>query len=87
MQPFTIGSKTVSIFPSIEPEAPITYLNTFSDEGQKVYGATQPDGCPPFTLVASVIWTGTTTWCPGTVHQYSETPNPVPAEQTTIYGT
>ena len=52
MQPFTIGSKTVSIFPSIEPEAPITYLNTFSDEGQKVYGATQPDGCPPFTLVA-----------------------------------
>lgn len=52
MQPFTIGSKTVSIFPSIEPEAPITYLNTFSDEGQKVYGATQPDGCPPFTLVS-----------------------------------
>ena len=51
MQPFTIGSKTVSIFPSIEPEAPITYLNTFSDEGQKVYGAAQPDGCPPFTLV------------------------------------
>ena len=51
MQPFTIGSKTVSIFLSIEPEAPITYLNTFSDEGQKVYGAAQPDGCPPFTLV------------------------------------
>ena len=51
MQPFTIGSKTVSIFPSIEPEAPITYLNAFSDEGQKVYGAAQPDGCPPFTLV------------------------------------
>lgn len=52
MQPFTIGSKTVSIFPSIEPEAPIIYLNTFSDEGQKVYGAAQPDGCPPFTLVS-----------------------------------
>ena len=51
MQPFTIGSKTESIYPSIEPEAPITYLNTFSDEGQKVYGAAQPDGCPPFTLV------------------------------------
>ena len=52
MQPFTIGSKTVSIFPSIEPEAPIIYLNTFSDEGQKVYVAAQPDGCPPFTLVS-----------------------------------
>ena len=25
---------------------------TFSDEGQKVYGAAQPDGCPPFTLVS-----------------------------------
>ncbi|WP_369518080.1 alpha/beta hydrolase-fold protein [Intestinimonas butyriciproducens] len=52
MQPFTIGSKTVSIFPSIEPEAPIIYLNTFSDEGQKVYGAAQPAGCPQFTLVS-----------------------------------
>lgn len=52
MQPFTIVSKTVSIFPSIEPEAPIIYLNTFSGEGQKVYEAAQAAGCPPFTLVA-----------------------------------
>lgn len=52
MQPFTIVSKTVSIFPSIEPEAPIIYLNTFSGEGQKIYEATQAAGCPPFTLVA-----------------------------------
>ena len=52
MQPFTIGSKTVSIFPSIEPEAPITYLNTFHDESQKVYETAQATGCPPFTLVA-----------------------------------
>lgn len=52
MQPFTIGSKTVSIFPSTEPETPITYLNTFSGEGQKVYEAAQAAGCPPFTLVA-----------------------------------
>ena len=52
MQPFTIGSKTVSIFPSIEPEAPIIYLNTFSDEGQKVFDVAQAAGCLPFTLVA-----------------------------------
>lgn len=42
----------VSIFPSLEANAPIIYLNTFSDEGQKVYEASQAAGCPPFTLVA-----------------------------------
>lgn len=52
MQTFTIDSKTVSIFSSTEPEAPIIYLNTFSGEGQKVYKAMQTAGCPPFTLVA-----------------------------------
>lgn len=52
MQPFAIGSKTVSIFPSSEPGAPIIYLNTFSGEGQKIFETTQATGCPPFTLVA-----------------------------------
>ena len=52
MQTFTIDSKTVSIFSSTEPEAPIIYLNTFSGEGQKVYETTQTADCPPFTLVA-----------------------------------
>lgn len=52
MQPFTIGSKTVSIFPSSEPGTPIIYLNTFSDEGQKIFETAQATGCPPFTLVA-----------------------------------
>ena len=46
------SNKTVSIFLSTKPDAPIIYLNTFSDEGQKVYGAAQAAGCPPFTLVA-----------------------------------
>ena len=49
---FIIGSKTASIFPSLKTTAPIIYLNTFSDEGQKVYEASQAAGCPPFTLVA-----------------------------------
>ena len=52
MQTFAIGSKTISVFPCATPEAPIVYLNTFSDEGQEVYEAAQAVGCPPFTLVA-----------------------------------
>lgn len=52
MQTFAIGSKTISVFPCATPEAPIVYLNTFSDEGQEVYEAVQASGCPPFTLVA-----------------------------------
>ena len=52
MHIFKIGSKVVSVFLTTEPGTPIIYLNTFSDEGQKVYGAAQATGCPPFTLVA-----------------------------------
>lgn len=52
MYTLTINEKTVSIFPSLEANAPIIYLNTFSGEGQKVYEAAQAAGCPPFTLVA-----------------------------------
>ena len=42
----------ISIFPSLEVNVPVIYLNTFSDEGQKVYGGAQATGCAPFTLVA-----------------------------------
>ena len=49
---FATGNKTASVFPSLEANAPIIYLNTFSDEGKKVYEAAQAAGCPPFTLVA-----------------------------------
>ena len=52
MHTFTTGGKIASIFPSNTPNSPVIYLNTFSDEGQKVYEATQAAGCPPFTLVA-----------------------------------
>ena len=52
MYTLTINEKTVSIFPSLEANAPIIYLNTFSGEGQKVYEAAQAAGYPPFTLVA-----------------------------------
>lgn len=52
MYTFATSSKTISIFPSLEANAPIIYLNTFSDESQKVYEAAQAAGCKPFTLVA-----------------------------------
>ena len=52
MYAFIKDSKAVCVFLCAEPGAPIIYLNTFSDEGQKVYGAAQATGCPPFTLVA-----------------------------------
>ena len=35
-----------------EAKTPILYLNTFSNEGQKVFEAARAIGCPPFTLAA-----------------------------------
>lgn len=52
MYTFTITGKTISVFSSFKPEAPIIYLNTFSGEGQKIFEAAQAASCPPFTLVA-----------------------------------
>lgn len=52
MNTFVTGGKTISVFPSAEPKAPILYLNTFSNEGESVFEAAQALGCPPFTLVA-----------------------------------
>ena len=52
MQTLTIDSKTAFVFSGAEPGAPIIYLNTFSNEVQKVYEATHAAGCPPFTLVS-----------------------------------
>lgn len=51
MYEFTIGGKSVSVFPSAEPDAPVIYLNTYSDKGQQVFQAAQAAGCPVFTLV------------------------------------
>lgn len=52
MQNFAIAGKSIYIFSDSKAESPIIYLNTFSDEGQKVYEAAQAAGFPPFTLVA-----------------------------------
>ena len=51
MYTYKIDGKTLTLFLSAESGAPIIYLNTFSDEGRRVYEAAQAAGCPPFTLV------------------------------------
>lgn len=52
MYTFMADRKTVSIFPSDEPGAPVIYLHTVSDEGQKIWQVAQDAGYPAFTLVA-----------------------------------
>ena len=52
MPTFTIDGKRISVFPGVKVGGPAIYLHTFSDEGQKVFAATQASDCPPFTLVA-----------------------------------
>ena len=52
MDIFTTVDKNISVFPATFPGAPVIYVNTYSDEGQKVYEAAQTAACPPFTLVA-----------------------------------
>ena len=52
MYTLSIKGKIISIFPSLEVNVPVIYLNTFSNEGQKVFEAAQAAGCPLFTLVA-----------------------------------
>lgn len=52
MYEFTVGDKSISVFPGTEPDAPVIYLNTYSNEGRQVFQAAQAVGCPPFTLEA-----------------------------------
>lgn len=52
MHTFTTGNKTVSVFSSSTPDAPVIYLNTVSNEGSQVFQAVQAANCTPFTLVA-----------------------------------
>ena len=51
MYEFTMGGKSVSVFPGAKPGAPVIYLNTYSNEGRQVFHAVQSVGCLPFALV------------------------------------
>lgn len=52
MHTFSLGGKTISVFPCIKAGAPIVYLHTFSDEGEQIFEAVHDTGGPSFTLVA-----------------------------------
>ena len=52
MRTFSIANKTISVFASSAPNAPVIYLNTFSGEGQKIFQAAQDAHYPSFTLIA-----------------------------------
>lgn len=49
---FSVDGKTVSVFPSAEPGAPVIYLNTSPGEDRQVFQAMHRSGCPEFTLAA-----------------------------------
>lgn len=52
MRTFSIANKTISVFASSAPNAPVIYLNTFSGEGQKIFQAAQDSHYTSFTLVS-----------------------------------
>ena len=52
MHTFKVGSKVVSVFLTTEPDAPIIYLHTFSNEEENIFKSAQAVGCPQFTLVS-----------------------------------
>lgn len=49
---FYVSGKRVEVYPSVMPDSAIIFLNTFAEEGDKVYQALYKCGCPNFTLVA-----------------------------------
>lgn len=63
---FEISGKTVTVYPSKTPDCPIVYLNTFGDEGEKVYLLLQQNQCPDFTFVTVGGLPGTGIWHHGT---------------------
>lgn len=49
---FVIDHRAVTVYPSVAAGGPVVYLNTFEEEGGRVYQALRDGGCPDFTLVA-----------------------------------
>lgn len=49
---YKIAEKKVLVYPGAEVDRPVIYLNTYSEEGDRVYEALCGRGCPAFTLVA-----------------------------------
>lgn len=55
---FHIADKRIEVYPSPEPDSAVVYVNTFAEEGDKVYQALCGMDCSDFTLVAvsSLKW-------------------------------
>lgn len=47
-----ISGKEIEVYPSVIPDRPIIYLNTFQKEGDRVYQALRDSHAPEHTLVA-----------------------------------
>lgn len=58
IQKFEAGGKEVTVYLSKTPDYPVVYLNTFGDEGEKVYQLLVKNQCPDFTLVTigGLVW-------------------------------
>lgn len=67
-----------------EAKTPILYLNTFSNEGQKVFEAARAIGYPPFTLAAISDLDWNHIWRSGTVQLFSKTLSPSSETRTSI---
>lgn len=52
MYSFSLAGKTVSVFPTRQPDAPVIYLNTFSREGEQVFERLKKQDLPAFSMVA-----------------------------------
>ncbi len=52
MVQFSEGGKTVAVWPGAGADRPVVYLNTFGDEGERVYRELRADAGLDFTLVA-----------------------------------
>ena len=50
---YMIGGKKIQVYPSSDAGRPVVYLNTFAEEGDRVYDALHLLQCPDFTLVAA----------------------------------
>ena len=49
---FHVLDREIAVYPSIGPGRPVIYLNTFEEEGERVYQVLMDMGCPDFTFVA-----------------------------------
>lgn len=55
---FKASGKQISVYPSTAPNMPVIYLNTYSDESDKLFYSLQGMNCPDFSLVSinGLVW-------------------------------